>query len=223
MKSLIFTVLLFFTLSMTYAQFGSGDDFRRLQEDMQKSSSKINNYSQIKGSPYYYTDYKECELFFSKNQKYKIKLKYNIYSDEFEYEKEKIAYNVPKEKVDSIKIGNETFICPLFMGKGTKKSYFLRLNDGKYKLLLKKIIVFSPKDKVEPYKEPKPDRFESRNDELYLSVDNDILVLITNKKTIQESIPALNDKIIAYSKEHKLKLTKKEDIIQLFNYLNDNK
>jgi hypothetical protein len=223
MKKLIFTFLTIFVFSQTHAQVGIEDVYKRFQNDQQKSFTKITDYSQIKGSPYYYKDYKESELFLSKNQTYKIKLKYNIYSDEFEFERDKIAYNVPKEKVDSIKIGNETFVCQSVKEKSTLKSYYIKLNDGKYKLLVKKNIVFSPKDKVEPYKEQKPDRFEPRKDELYLSTDNGNLFLITNKKTIQESIPALNDKITAYSKEHNLKLTKKEDIIQLFNYLNKNK
>jgi hypothetical protein len=220
MKKLIFTFLTIFVFSVSDAQLGIDDVYKRFQNDQQKSFTKITDYSQIKGSPYYYKDYKECELFLSKNQTYKIKLRYNIYSDEFEFEREKIAYNVPKENVDSIKIGNETFVCQSIKEKSTLKSYFIKLNDGKYKLLLQKKIVFSPKDKVEPYKEQNPDRFEPRNDELYFNIDNGIPVFIVTKKTIPDFIPALSDKITAYSKEHKLKLTKKEDVKQLFLYLN---
>jgi hypothetical protein len=185
------------------------------------SSIDVKNY---KGSPYLDETFVLGKILFNNAKNIPARLRYNAYSDEFEfYDRNKISALL---KLDNTKIvlGDKLFVLKKIDDNGIiRKGYFQELvKKGSiklYKKLYKKFM--EAKKATSSYGADKPARFETKFD--YFIERNDNLGLRKLNLKKKEIIKTLQDKDTAikkFIKSNSLKLSREPDLIKLFTYYN---
>lgn len=135
-----------------------------------------------------------------------IPLRYNGYTDDLEFQKDKDNYNIdPKSMVKRAEFGGSTF-CFMKYYEGPKLSehFFEILTEGKATLLVKYTIKFLDKEQVKAYADPKPARFDMPVKDHYLSIDGAPAKLITNKKALLGMFGDKSDEMQSYMSKNKV-------------------
>ena len=193
-------------------------------------SSKSNqslDVSSIEGSPYFNVEFIPGNIYYLNKIYGNYPMRYNAFSDEVEIQRtgSNKMESVYKSMSLSCDIDSEKFIYAKYLNqKGIiQEGYLIRLNS------LQKYILYQKKSKI--YKEGKkaatsmhpsyPPKFEDKY-EYYLSIDNEFPVYFKpSKKELaelfgQEKVSEIKD----FMKQNKIKLTHKEDLMKLIEYLN---
>lgn len=181
----------------------------------------------IEGSPYYNVEFIPGNIYYLDKIYGNYPMRYNAFSDEVEIQRtgSNKMESVYKSMSLSCDIDSEKFIyAKYFNQKGViQEGYLVRLNS------LQKYILYQKKSKI--YKEGKkaatsmhpsyPPKFEDKY-EYYISIDNELPVYFKpSKKELaelfsQEKASDIKD----FIKQNKIKLTHKEDLMKLLEYLN---
>lgn len=195
-------------------------------------SSKSNqslDVSSIEGSPYYNEEFIPGNIYYVNKIYGNYPMRYNAFSDEVEIMRtgSKTMESVYKSMSLSCDIDGEKFIYAKYRNqKGiVQEGYLNRLNSSqKYILYEKKSKIYKEGKKAATSMHPSyPPKFEDKH-EYFLSADNEFPVYFKpSKKELTELFG--QDKasdIKAYIKQNKIKLTQREDLLKLIEYLNSN-
>jgi hypothetical protein len=179
------------------------------------------NYKDIKGSPYCNPELLEGRIVTVDGKILVGKLRYNIYTDEIEFEYKNNLLSIAKPDnfkefyIDKQKLKYISYV----EGKKIKKSFMIIQEEGEYTLMIKKTVEFFSRDKQQPYSEPRPDRFELREDKYYLSFQNQPAHRITSIRKLLKAFPELKELVVIYP-EKKIDFGNKEDLKKLVEFFN---
>jgi len=192
---------------------------------------KINVDFRVEGSPFYYEEYCQADVYMANGKKYEnVRVKLNLVENDLLFKTDKNEEMIVTSAVNKIKFYNYTYqgvfkeeitlisFKPVLNEKGT--DIFELLDDGTAKLVKKVDVNFTDN---KPYNEATITRTYNRTETLYALMpgNNQELIKVQKNKTgILELFADNYNKIATYIDEGKLKCKTEKDIIQVFQYYN---
>ena len=179
---------------------------------------KSNQYENVKGSPYLNNEFIDGELYLKDKTAYKLPLRYNIYTNNIEYKKNDVIYDIANPTdIDRIKLDKSVFVYLPFIGKG---GYFELLDSGKCCLVIQYIVDYQEPEPPKPYVDSKPAQFSRGNDRLYMVVNGTQTFEIKNFKDVYKALQDQSKRIEDFVKSEKIKNTKKDNLVKIVKYYN---
>jgi hypothetical protein len=176
-------------------------------------------YEIYKGTPYAFkTD--SASVIIDNDKIYSgLTIRYNVYDDIMEIKKDDDYYGLPRESaISKFILGEHTFVCKSF---NNKNGYFESLlKDPKCSLYLRYSMFLIEEQVERPYQEAVPAEFKMRTPQVFISLDNQVLVSLSSKKEFMELIPSNKEDITKFINKEKIKFNKPESIKQLVVYYN---
>jgi len=102
----------------------------------------------------------------------------------------------------------------------TQNGLFEVLTEGKATLLIKYTIKFLEKEKVQPFVDPKPARFDAPKKEFYVTLLGVPAKLIANKKSLLELFGERKDEMESYISKNKLSIRADDDLTKIIAHFN---
>ncbi len=223
------------TLTLVFAiMFASSTSFS--QDLVQTQTLTTGNISlaidrsdkSIQGSPYIIDNFTPARV--SADQDKIFSLRYNAVSDEMEVQSDKNSIQAINKNIEGVTItflkDDKTYQSLNYIDDNgiAKRGYFIHVNspNSKINLLLKESKKFVDRKKAKSgYQDTKPAHFKRVDDEFYVVVKNKTAQKIpSKKKNLINLFPDHEAAVSAYLKDHKVKTSKKEDLIELVNHLN---
>ncbi len=197
------------------------DDFLK-QFNTYEHGRKIGGVTDVAGTPYENEEFIiGAVLTKSKIRYVEVPLRFNIYSDEMEFDTRGrgiFTVGVP-ELVDTLYIGTDKYIYGHFMaGKKELSGYFRVLKDGTSALVQKMVVSLKNAEPRQPYKEFVPPRFERLRDEFYLVRPFREWVRIHDKRDILPLWETHSSELEKFIRDNKIRFTVADDLVQLVNY-----
>ena len=225
MKRITFFILLFvLTHSLKSQTMVNGllDNYRfkKLSDGVTLNTLKL---SDVQGSPYLMEEYNQGKVITSDGTTYeKIPLRYNAYSDDLEFKKGADSYNFdPKSIVKRAEFNGVIFSCMTYGSEDkTKSGFFEVLTEGKATLLTRYTIKYLEKEKVQPFADPQPARFDKPKKEYYLSFGGLPAKLITTKKSFLELFGNQKDELDAFISKNKLSIREEGELKKIVAHFN---
>jgi len=186
------------------------------------SQSSNKDYSSFEGSPYLNEKFVIGTIINSKEDKrYRFLLRYNIYEDKIEIEKDKNSIvNLGKEFYFNVIIDNKKFMLTEYQYK-TNKGYLEILYQNKDKsnnLYLKHTrTLISAKKAQSSYEKDKPAKF-NQSESFFYEHNNKIVSLPSRKKDFFKLFSSNSKVIEEYAKKNKLGIKDKNDLIKIFQF-----
>jgi len=199
------------------------ESFDKLYEDF-RQQQLINGISEViyEGSPYLSNNSSNNALVYNQNKISDLILRYNIYNDIMEVEKEGQFYQIPKSNLFSdFTIDEHHFkLISYFNGEKQKNGYLEVLSDtNKISLFKKHQITLLKAEKPGAYKDAQPARFKPSNPIYYISVNDNDLVPCKSENELFELFPQYKSQLKIYLKKNKLKFRNEMDIVKTIIYL----
>ncbi len=195
--------------------------------DMLHRSAIVENedYIKVAGNPYIDKDFRKGEILFADSVVVKdIPLRLNFYTDNIEFKKnDTILALANPDLIERISFGYRNFIYSSYKeGAFTKKGYFEVLADGSTKLLLHREALIKREQLPASNFEGGNYRDYFRNSEsLYMKKGDAVAIRISHsKKSVLKALGDHTAELEAYIKKKHLKLSKTDDLIDLFFYYN---
>ncbi|GGE87124.1 hypothetical protein SAMN05443634_107175 [Chishuiella changwenlii] len=182
------------------------------------------NKKDIVGSPYIDANFSQYTITGHKTNDVPS-LRYNNYSDQMEYMKDKASYDLDRvnNMIVSLRNGNKTYVYldEYFVGNDSKSGYLQVLLSGSKSTLYKKEAVIIQEKlvkedvmdvgkKIQEYSTSKPQYFLKLNDKV---------VAVPQKKGDFNDLFTDNESK-DFIKKNKISSTKEQDLIKLVNFLN---
>jgi hypothetical protein len=176
----------------------------------------------IKGSPYLSEEFSAGSLSFRDSYYRDLQLRYNIYEGRFEFKSgNKVLYFDPQyTEVDTVWIGNDTYIFQEYNDKrNVKRSYLHMLYDGNgiQAFALKEITLLQA-EQAKGYATAKPARFQQMPDRLFVRFGEEPAQEFSNRRSISKLFPAHTDELRSYAKKERLRFRQPEDLIELCRF-----
>jgi len=223
-RSVLFVFVILLGISELIAQNIDLDKSMSLQQlQLTFQGQRAKSYDDIQGSPYYTDEFVQGRIISKDTSEYSAMIRYNIYADQLEYMEGNKKYFVTKpSEIQEVQMGAEKMIYSDYLQAGVKyQRFFLLKKTGKYTLLQRKKIEFLPMETPRAVTANyKPDRFESKNDEFYISFGNKPAQKFTSLKNLKKIAPELVPIIDEFKKENSVNTKRVEDLEKLFDYLN---
>lgn len=218
---LIFCLLFSVNSLLSFSQETRTNLFRDVNILKIREGRKAMVYSTISGSPYYTEDFVAGLVFGMDTAGIVADLRYDMFQDEIEFKQKNDILWLNKTDLKLIKYGNEQLIIAPLSEDKNKLSYFFRLNEGKYQLLIRRTVKYYPSVPPKAYSDPTPERFETDRDEPYLRLQDQSPVRFNSKKVL---LAILGDKpeIENFMDKEKIKVDKIPSLLKLFEFLNKN-
>jgi hypothetical protein len=178
--------------------------------------------SEIKGTPYLDEAYKPGKIVTNEGTIYTdIPLRYNAYSDDLEFQKDKDAYKIePKTIIKSAEFGGAIFRCMQYVLNGkTQNGFFEILAEGKATLLMRYSKRFFDSEEAKAYSEAKPARFEEAKITYFITIDGTPAQLITSKKSLPELFGDKKSEMESYISKNKIAI-KGDDLTKIIVHFN---
>ncbi len=225
MKNIFLFFLLIGTYFNTFSQQVSNNSIRDLEQVLatRTFANNENKYVDAKGTPYLTENYISAKI--SPGDKF-YWIRYNAYNDEMEVklndkktivlDNSKVSYKItPKGSANSYVTLNE-------VGKN-KPGYFIEIqksnNVSLYKKIEKKYTPVTPA--TSSYDRDKPAYFSKGKETFYIQFNNyEALQKLPTKQKAFLTLFSNDKKIKDYIKKNKIKLSKEQNLIQLFNFIN---
>jgi hypothetical protein len=235
MRKLIFLLVLF-SASRVAAQSKYGtskiyinnrntiDEFR---EDKERNGGFIANknlvYKEIEGSPYLNEHFSKGVITLLDGTVLdSCLLRYNIFTDQMEYENEGTVYEVaPKLKVKRAQFDHHLFSYLRYKEKDKQEErYFEVLAEGKVSLYKKRVVKFVPPAPSSAYNEAKQAFFELPQISYYVAKNGGETFLVRNKKALLKVFKSDKESMTTYISENGLSILKEGDLIKIVNQYN---
>ncbi len=203
-------------------QIRTPNDFYNAQRAKGEGPSSFLTEEQVQGSPYLSKEFVVGDIVIDNFKFVGIPLRYNIYNDDIEYEKDDqiLAIANPHE-VRRVFIGDMAFIYNAYiLSKKQTFGYFQILSDGKAKVLKKYEISYQMPTAEQAYRPEVPAKFIPIPCKLYVAFGNDPAFRFTKTKKLLRFFGDKRIEVEKYLKTKKLNLKKEEDLLTLFNYYN---
>lgn len=176
------------------------------------------SYDEIYGVPYL-SDFVNSTIYLKDNSYKKIPLRYDMYKDKFEFEKEGKIYWLMNKDISYIKYGNDTILPVSSIDfQGIVTHYFVH-GKGKYSLYIRKKINFIPGVEARGYIQASHNSFERAKDEFFIKMENSPLIEISRKKDLIKFLSG-NQKALEFIKKSKINTKNEDDLALLVRYLN---
>ncbi|MFN8257300.1 MAG: hypothetical protein U0W24_16520 [Bacteroidales bacterium] len=198
----------------------SGQKFLDSYNFYKNQGNELNaKYFDTKGSPYLNDDFQDGIVFLKDTSYSKFPLRYNIYEDDFEYKYEGKIYVIGNPGIiDRIEIGDITFMhLPFIQSKG----FFEVIVSGASSLVQQYNVRLNPAKAPQPYVEAAPAEFIKEKEAFYIVNSSGYFEI----KNISNVTIALSDKkelIEKFLKDEKIKKIKRENLVKIVKYYNDN-
>jgi len=195
------------------------DDFNHLKRFNDAPESKY------EGSPYFNDEFVPGKIILSDGQVYhNIPLRYNIYSDQFEFEKNKNALGIERGKqFPCFIIGDRTFRYSEFKFRNkTEEGYLEQIIEGEYSLYLKYTTTLREAVEEGAFQEAKKPSFFPQKPVFMIGYKTNRIVEVRSSRDLDKEFQDLGESLNKFKGKNKLKLKSKEDYIELITYLNSN-
>ncbi|MDN5199820.1 hypothetical protein QQ008_00560 [Fulvivirgaceae bacterium BMA10] len=226
-KSIAFLLLFYLSIPGVRAQnqqinheFG---EVRQLVDEVKFKQRSSNLPEDVQGSPYLSKEFIRGEVHLKSKSKYKdVPLRYNIYNDDIEFEKDGQVFALgSKIHIDQVVIGLDTFVYLTYLERETvKQRYFKSLVRGKASLLIKMNTIFKEKKASTGILLEQPAQFDRQQDVLFIKVDNKLAIRIPGKKKLSAIFEDKQELMAAFIKAEKLSTRNQLDLVKLVNYYN---
>ncbi|MDN4163920.1 hypothetical protein QWY31_00325 [Cytophagales bacterium LB-30] len=176
----------------------------------------------IDGNPFINEEWKTGKVYFSKDAKpFELeKLNFSVYHNEVVYIENDSKMSVPnKNQIYAFTLGDDKFMGVIFNQKD--KGFFKLLStEGEIMVLERSLCVIQKGEPPKGYIEGTKDSFAKRT-ELYLMKTGHDAIKINPKKGEEELNRIIeSEELFKFIKDNKLKMKKKEDLIEAVNYYN---
>lgn len=226
-KALLFIMTGWMVLSC-FAQEKETFDLDRLLVNTDKlKPTHFNNhltYQDVKGSPYLQDSFICGRILLPDGNSYNnIPLRYNIYTDNMEFEnKDGQAMELLEPgRYELFVIGNDSIkYLPYISGNKTGQGYFQLLSAGHIRLLKRYSISYRPKEPEKPFQDSKPPEFVRMKPELYLSTGDKPAEKVGSHQQTLLLLKSEKNDIAEWVKQNHLKLNKEEDLLKAVQYSN---
>nr|WP_321234345.1 hypothetical protein [uncultured Psychroserpens sp.] len=223
----LFTTLFLFAITFSFSQ-----DLIQTQTLVESNFGLIYSFDRsdktIQGTPYIIDDFTPARV--SADQNKIFNLRYNAVSDQMEVQSDKNTIQAINRNIEGVTItflkDNKTYQSLNYINEDgiAERGYFIHVNspDSKVNLLLKESKKFIERQPAKSsYQETKPARFKKVDDVYYIILKNKTAqILPEKKKDILKLFPENSDKVASFIKSNKIKVSKREHLIKLVNYIN---
>jgi len=179
--------------------------------------------SDIQGSPYLVEEFISGKIITPEDVTYEnLLLRYNAYSDDLEFQKGNDNYNIdPKSIVKKAEFGGMTYSYMNYDSFGKiQRGFFKILAEGNATLLIRYTIKFLEKEKVQPFVDPKPARFDAPKKEYYVSIVGLPAKIIANKKSLLELFGDRKDEMESFISKNKLSIREDDSLTKIITHFN---
>lgn len=178
------------------------------------------SYNDIEGSPYYTQDFIKSTIFFRDGNYSNQLLRYDMFRDEMEFNKEgKILWLIRKD-IKYIRYGTDMIFVSSADADTNKLGYYILKDEGTYLLFYKKTTLYEPMVPSKGYSEPIPDRFMQGKDMIFIKHMENPALEIRNKKDLMNYF-AENQSALDFIKNEKTRADNLEDLHKLICFLNE--
>lgn len=188
------------------------------------SSTSI-DLKDVKGTPYAKNSFSQGKIYNKKLEtSYSYFLRYNVYNDIIEIKNGNQAFEMKKTSNLYALFNNLEYHFEEFTNdseEDSQQGYFVLLNNGKdYKLFLKNYKKYNaPKTAETPYNKSHPASFTDSQMFYFKEKDQKLAPVSKRKKQFLRQFPTMSKEIEKYISSQKIDLDSKEDLIQLFDYI----
>lgn len=217
-RNLTIVFILFFAI--TYAQ-----NIQLPTEYLNNSTlGGVNNNlpANVQGSPYINEEFVIGKVFVNENKPYAGILRYNAYNDGIEMKTEKGIITLLKRDYLKAEINGKLYLIESYKVNGAiRKTYFVELNKGKARLLLKQGKKFvEAKPARSSYSKDQPPKFEDETS-YYITLEGKAAVETKLKsKDVLAAFADHQKELQDFVKQNKLKLKTEAEVMQLLAYYN---
>ena len=171
-------------------------------------------YKDVKGSPYLNRDFQLAEVGGYKN----IPMRYNSYTDEFEFKQNDLNYILPKEEnLSPIKFQNSN--KKYFLFNLEKSKQYLEEINSESKLYKKNSTIFKEyKKAATTYEQDSPPSFEQTPAKYFILKEDGAIVELSKKKA-ENSFPEKYKALKEFIKKNNLSYDKESDLIKMAIFL----
>jgi len=232
MRTFKMILVLSLLASAAIAQTESVSEVNRLIREY-RSIKSIDNAGlapDIQGSPYLTDQYLPSKVYFKDREKeLSTKLRYNAYSNEFEFTLDNQRYVITnKTEIDSIEHLGHKFVYRTYVDQhgNDQEGFMARLVDGSCTLYkIYSIEFFEAEPPQSGYDEAKPARFEEENPVYSLQCKDD-----SHPKAIESfrrgkflnRYGSLEKELKRYMRDQNIRLYREDDLVQFIRYYNRN-
>lgn len=195
------------------------DDYHYKKNIANQPKRDPNQYAEVEGSPYLNTEFTDGMVCFKDTSAFKLKLRYDIYTNRMEYQINGVNYVIGNPQfLEKVIIGESVFV---YMQTDSKPGYFELIEPGKCALLLKRTMIYVPQEGPKPIEGIiKPAHFARDSDELYISVSGGIPVQAKNMKTVTTALHDHEAQVVNFLETEKIKKAREENLIKVVKYYN---
>jgi RecG-like helicase len=186
-----------------------------------KSATSDENlkYSEIQGTPYFPNNFILGKAMCCNET---VPMRYDMYSDQIEYNKDGTTFILEKKEPYTKIIFNDSKTTLVLENINNTPHYFILLADGNNSLLKKASVKIQSamKSSTALVNNEHPAYFQSNAPVYYIKTPNKECQLIKNTNDILEIFPEKKDEIKTFLKSNKIKFSKEEDLISVINFVN---
>ncbi len=226
MKRIVFLLLLLLSIISlpAYSQVME-IDFQRFYYDFEntKSINKTAYEINYDGSPYLNDEFQSGKIILADGNEYKdVLLRYNAYSDQFEFNRNnEILAIIKNPQFSEFIFGDHIFCYQRFQIKNEKQEGYLeKIREGNYSLYCKHITILREGEETGAFQEAKKPTFIPQKPLYMIGSKDKGIVPIKGPKDLYNEFQDIEETIDNYTGKKKLKLKSEEDYIELINFLN---
>lgn len=178
--------------------------------------------SNVQGSPYANEEFVIGKVFVNDDKPYNGILRYNAYSDGIEMKTENGIITLLKRSYLKARIGGKLYLIESYMVNGAmRKTYFVEMNKGNARLLLKQGKKFvEARSASSSYTKDQPAKFENELTYYIITEGNPGIEVRLKVKEVVQALPDHKKEVQAFVKNNKLKMKNEGELIQVLNYYN---
>ncbi|HUS85651.1 MAG TPA: hypothetical protein VMW76_00295 [Bacteroidales bacterium] len=208
------------TINMVTYDMRQLNDFRdefRMKKVLDPDSAVLS------GTPYLNPVYSPGQFVTGDNKTFvDIPLRYNVYSDNFEFERANESLILdPGKYALRVTLNDDLFIYTAYpVPGGTRNGYLEVLVEGNVTLYKRHKIIYEPPKPEAAYQDAQPGRFREVSPDYYLRIGEGELSDIPTEKALLDLFYEHSDEIKSHIKKAKLKFRKEEDLIGIIEFVN---
>ena len=224
MKNILISFVSLLFLSSTVNAQMLIRDFVDLMEEWAVFNRSGINMPDYTGEPFLNSEFSEGTITTSEGIIYeKVPLRYNIYNDIFDFEKDGVSYTVDPVKYGlRVSIGSRQFVwVDHNYNNIINKGYLELLETGGYSLYKKYKVRYDRPQPAGAYSDSKPGNFFKLPFEYFLQeLESGDIMFIPNEGKLLELCGIHQQEVKAYIKEKRLKFRKENDLLEIVKFLN---
>ena len=197
-----------------------------IEDKLMEEKEVIYDMREVIGSPYLTEDFVRGSLFLNEKNYGDYLFRYNIFRDDVEFKKDPYAPIESVKKIEGIvvKLEDNTKITVQTLTIDTntyERKFLVEVVDGNYQLnKLVRAKFTAPKKAETPMSSDVKAKF-TKVEEFYVINEDKIEKLGNKKKDLKKQFPDEGDKMMAFVNKEKINLKKEDDLIKLFQYMNN--